>query len=57
MRVDVSAAERDSYERVNYSVRTAYTDYPKSYSADGGTRQCPAPPPDGGPGCRFTLQP
>jgi hypothetical protein len=57
VRVDVSAAERTSYERVNYSVRTAYTDYPKSYSSDGGTRQCPAPLPDGGPGCKFTLQP
>jgi hypothetical protein len=60
VRVDISAAERLDYERVNYSVRTAYTDYPKSYGADGGTRQCPAPQMDGGtwlPGCRFTLQP
>jgi hypothetical protein len=60
VRVDVSATERQSYERVNYSVRTAYTDYPKNYGADGGVLQCPAPQPDGGgwsPGCRFTLQP
>jgi hypothetical protein len=57
LRVDVSAAERDSYERVNYSVRTAYTDYPKSYTSDGGVRQCPAPLADAGPGCKFTLQP
>jgi hypothetical protein len=60
VRVDVSATERTDYERVNYSVRTAYTDYPKSYGSDGGTRSCPAPQMDGGtwiPGCRFTLQP
>jgi hypothetical protein len=71
VRVDVTATERESYERVNYSVRTAYTDYPKSYGADGGMRLCPAPQQDGGtalpdggtspvswtPGCRFTLQP
>ncbi len=71
VRVDVSATERYSYERVNYTVRTAYTDYPKSYNADGGVMQCPAPQQDGGtslpdggttpmgyvPGCRFTLQP
>jgi hypothetical protein len=72
MQVDVTAAERESYERVNYSVRTAYADYPQSYGADGGTtRQCPPPRMDGGtalpdggtspigyvPGCRFTLQP
>jgi hypothetical protein len=60
VRVDISATERTDYERVNYSVRTAYTDYPKSYDADGGPRSCPAPQMDGGswaPGCRFTLQP
>ncbi|WP_224242070.1 cell-cell cohesion protein MtsF [Hyalangium gracile] len=67
VRVDVTAAERDSYERVNYTVRAAHTDYPQSYAVDGGTRMCPAPQPDGGtladggtawtPGCRFTLQP
>jgi hypothetical protein len=57
VRVDVSATERESYERVTYSVRTAYTSYPRSYGSDGGTLQCPAPPTDGGPGCRFTLQP
>jgi hypothetical protein len=61
VRVDISSTERTDYERVNYSVRTAYTDYPKSYATDGGPRQCPAPTAtDGGtwaPGCRFTLQP
>jgi hypothetical protein len=60
IRVDVSATERTAYDRVNYSVRTAYTDYPKSYATDGGAQQCPAPQLDGGawvPGCRFTLQP
>jgi hypothetical protein len=71
VRVDVSATEREDYERVNYSVRTAHADYPKGYGADGGMRLCPAPRQDGGtaladggvspvgwvPGCRFTLQP
>ncbi|MDY7226531.1 cell-cell cohesion protein MtsF [Hyalangium rubrum] len=71
VRVDVSATERESYERVNYSVRTAYTAYPQSYATDGGMRMCPAPQQDGGtalpdggtspttwaPGCRFTVQP
>ncbi|MBN1203923.1 MAG: cell-cell cohesion protein MtsF [Myxococcaceae bacterium] len=71
VRVDVTASERYSYERVSYTVRTAYTSYPKSYAADGGSRMCPAPQQDGGtalpdggtspvgyaPGCRFTLQP
>jgi hypothetical protein len=68
VRVDVTATERTSYERVNYTVRTAYTDYPKSYAVDGGTAVCPAPTQDGGtplpdggtswvPGCRFTFVP
>jgi hypothetical protein len=71
LRVDVSATERESYARLNYSVRTAYTDYPKTYTVDGGTNTCPAPRQDGGtplpdggttpitwtPGCQFTLQP
>ncbi|WP_224370263.1 cell-cell cohesion protein MtsF [Hyalangium versicolor] len=67
LRMDVSAVERDSYDRVNYTVRSAHTDYPQSYSSDGGTKMCPAPQQDGGAlpdggagwssGCRFTLQP
>jgi len=71
VRVDVSATERESYERVNYTVRSAYADYPRSYGTDGGTRMCPAPRQDGGtalpdggtspvswgPGCDFTRQP
>lgn len=71
LRVDVSATERESYARLNYSVRTAYTDYPKTYAVDGGTGTCPAPRQDGGTplpdggttpitwtgGCQFTLQP
>ncbi|MDC0713806.1 cell-cell cohesion protein MtsF [Stigmatella sp. ncwal1] len=71
LRVDVSATERETYDRLNYSVRTAYTDYPKSYAVDGGTSLCPAPQQDGGTplpdggttpitwtrGCQFTLQP
>lgn len=71
VQVDVSATERESYTPLPYSVSTAYSGYPKSYAADGGTRMCPAPQQDGGtalpdggtspvswgPGCRFTLQP
>jgi hypothetical protein len=60
VRVDVTATERESYEPVNYSVRSAYADYPKSYGADGGTRSCPVVRQDGGtylPGCDFTRQP
>ena len=71
VRVDVSATERTSYERVNYQVRTAYTAYPKSYAVDGGSQMCPSPQQDGGTslpdggtsptnwgaGCKFTLQP
>ncbi|MFL5343794.1 MAG: cell-cell cohesion protein MtsF [Hyalangium sp.] len=57
LRVDVSGTERTSYDRVGYSVSTAYTNYPLNYSVDGGTKTCPAPPLDGGAGCKFTLQP
>ncbi|MCP3162960.1 hypothetical protein [Myxococcus qinghaiensis] len=67
MRVDVSAAERTSYEQVEYTLRTGYGDYPQSYTRDGGvTTQCPglddAGTPDGGVaplsgGCAFTRQP
>ncbi|HEX8699713.1 MAG TPA: cell-cell cohesion protein MtsF [Myxococcaceae bacterium] len=72
VRVDVTATERESYEPLPYSVRSAYADYPKGYSTDGGVvRSCPAPRMDGGtalpdggtspvgwvPGCDFTRQP
>ncbi len=55
--VKVGAVDRDSYEPLQYTLRTAYTDYPKSFTLDGGARSCPAPVPDGGgfaAGCRFT---
>lgn len=72
MRVDVSAAERLDYERVNYTLRTGYGAYPQSYALDGGaSATCPAPVQDGGTalpdggvaplgwagGCVFTRQP
>ncbi|MFP2904451.1 hypothetical protein ACLESD_05225 [Pyxidicoccus sp. 3LFB2] len=72
MRVDVAAAERLDYERVNYTLRTGYGAYPQSYTVDGGASvACPAPVSDGGTalpdggvtpitwggGCVFTRQP
>jgi hypothetical protein len=71
LKVAVSAAERTDYEPVRYTLRTAYTDYPKGYAVDAGiTAQCPAPVQDGGipledggtqpvytGGCQFTRQP
>ncbi|WP_171818074.1 hypothetical protein [Pyxidicoccus fallax] len=71
MRVDVSASERTDYERVEYTLRTGYADYPTTYTADGGVSvSCPAPVQDGGTplpdggvlpiytgGCAFTRQP
>jgi hypothetical protein len=56
--VNVTAADRQRYEDVSYSVRMALTSYPRSYpAADGLLRSCPAPAPapDGGylPGCQF----
>jgi hypothetical protein len=71
MRVDVTASERTDYEPLNYTLRTGYGDYPKSYTVDGGAGvSCPAvvqdggtPLPDGGViphwsgGCAFTRQP
>lgn len=58
--VAVSAVDRTDHVPVQYTLRTAYTDYPKSYATDGGTATCPAPQLDAGtwlPGCRFTRQP
>ncbi|NVJ17001.1 hypothetical protein [Myxococcus sp. AM010] len=71
LRVDVTASERLDYERVNYTLRTGYGDYPQSYPVDGGsTVSCPVvtdggttPDADGGviqnyaEGCNFTYQP
>ncbi|NBD07737.1 hypothetical protein FOF48_01370 [Corallococcus sp. Z5C101001] len=59
LKVAVSATERTDYERVGYTLRTGYGDYPRGYTAaDGGApTQCPAPALDGGTwvgGCQFT---
>ncbi|HZI14448.1 MAG TPA: hypothetical protein VE153_29040, partial [Myxococcus sp.] len=71
LRVDVSASERLDYERVNYTLRTGWGNYPTRYTVDGGASvSCPAPVQDGGVlggdggvqpvysgGCAFTRQP
>lgn len=56
--VTALGVDRTSYEDLPYTVRMAYTDYPRSYAPNaGGSQSCP--PPDGGVagGCQFTLQP
>ncbi|PTL81937.1 cell-cell cohesion protein MtsF [Vitiosangium sp. GDMCC 1.1324] len=62
--VAVGGVDRTDYGQADYTLRTAYTSYPKSYTRlDGGTASCPAPDggvtADGGaaPGCYFTRQP
>lgn len=55
----VGALDRNSYETAQYTVRTAFTSYPKSFAVDGGTQSCPAPVQDAdsgvwAPGCAFT---
>ena len=56
MFVTVSAAERMSYAPVPYTLRMAYSAYPKSYLGPGDvSRSCPAPMGTE-PGCRFSIQ-
>ncbi|AKJ06102.1 hypothetical protein ATI61_110151 [Archangium gephyra] len=60
LHVYVSAVDRSDYGPANYTLRTAYTGYPRTYSTlDGGTASCPRPEGEGGvvPGCVFTRQP
>ena len=60
LEVFVSAVDRVDYGQANYTLRTAYTGYPRTYSTpDGGTASCPLPRGDGGvvPGCVFSRQP
>ena len=41
----VFQSERLDYERVNYTLRTGWGNYPSSYTVDGGASvSCPAPP-------------
>ncbi|HEX5754000.1 MAG TPA: cell-cell cohesion protein MtsF [Archangium sp.] len=55
--VFVSAVDRMDYGQANYTLRTAYTGYPRTYSTpDGGTASCPLPEGEV-PGCVFTRQP
>lgn len=62
--VSVGGVDRTDYGQADYTLRTAHTGYPKTYSRlDGGTASCPASDggvtADGGtvPGCFFTRQP
>jgi hypothetical protein len=63
LQVAVSGVDRTDYGQADYTLRTAHTTYPKSYTTlDGGSASCPRPEgnsPDGGPapGCVFTRQP
>lgn len=43
----VGGVDRNSWDETTYTVKTAFTSYPKSFAAqaDGGTRSCPAPVP------------
>ncbi len=55
-KVDVVSVDRRSHDDLPYTVRTAYLDYPQSYTLpDGGTESCPPPGPDAG--CWFTREP
>ena len=52
-RMSVRALDRTDYAPTPYTLRTAWTTYPQSYTAANGTTQsCPAPGP--GAGCVFT---
>jgi hypothetical protein len=62
--VAVGGVDRTDYGQADYTLRTAHTGYPRTYSRlDGGTASCPASDggvtADGGtvPGCYFTRQP
>lgn len=57
LEVFVRAVDRMDYGQADYTLRTAYTGYPRTYSTlDGGTASCPRP--EGVmPGCVFTRQP
>ncbi|QRN95485.1 cell-cell cohesion protein MtsF [Archangium violaceum] len=64
LKVAVSGVDRMDYGQADYTLRTAHTGYPKSYTTlDGGSASCPVPDggtfADGGavPGCFFTRQP
>ncbi|HEY0095460.1 MAG TPA: cell-cell cohesion protein MtsF, partial [Archangium sp.] len=64
LKVSVGAVDRMDYGQADYTLRTAHTTYPKSYTTlDGGSASCPRPDggvlADGGavPGCFFTRQP
>ncbi|QRK09073.1 hypothetical protein JQX13_02615 [Archangium violaceum] len=62
LEVAVSGVERTDYGAAGYTLRTAHTRYPKTYSRpDGGTASCPegGMTEDGGTVavCDFTRQP
>jgi hypothetical protein len=59
-KLSLSAADRNAYQRMPYTLLTAYTTYPQNYvGPDGGSIPCPPPVQDAGvwyAGCRFTGQ-
>ncbi|MBX5483328.1 MAG: cell-cell cohesion protein MtsF [Myxococcaceae bacterium] len=69
LKINVLGVDRSSYADLPYTLRMAYTDYPKSYATDGGMVSCPPPvfpaldggTDDGGStmpsGCWFTREP
>jgi hypothetical protein len=53
--IDVMAVDRNTYDAVDYTLKTAWKSYPQTFSVPGGgTDSCPAPGANAG--CRFTLQ-
>ncbi len=61
LEVSVSAVDRADYAPADYTLRTAHTGYPRTYSTlDGGTASCPGLEGGGtaeGGACVFTRQP
>lgn len=55
--VKVGAVDRWTSAPVTYTVRTAFTDYPKGYGTDAGTKSCPGPSDAGTNACNFTREP
>ncbi len=51
-KMNVTALDRTDYAPTSYKIRTAWTSYPQSFDADGGTQSCPAPGADAG--CWFS---
>src|SRR6185503_13758456 len=48
--VKVGGVDRDDYAPTPYRLRAGLTAYPQGFTADGGSKSCPAVPADGGAG-------